>query len=77
MRGSPDVVIVGAGMAGVVSARLLARQGLSVVLVDPLPRCAPCFKAEKVEPDQRELLEETSRARQVAPVADPPCPPAA
>jgi 2-polyprenyl-6-methoxyphenol hydroxylase-like FAD-dependent oxidoreductase len=57
LRGSPDVVIVGAGMAGAVSARLLARQGLSVVLVDPLPRCAPCFKAEKIEPDQRELLE--------------------
>ena len=40
MSASPDVVVVGAGMAGAVSARLLAR---------------PCFKAEKIEPDQREL----------------------
>jgi 2-polyprenyl-6-methoxyphenol hydroxylase-like FAD-dependent oxidoreductase len=55
--GSPDVVIVGAGVAGAVCARLLARQGVRVAIVDPLPRCAPCFKAEKIEPDQRELLE--------------------
>ena len=44
-------------MAGAVCARLLARQGVRVAIVDPLPRCAPCFKAEKIEPDQRELLE--------------------
>jgi 2-polyprenyl-6-methoxyphenol hydroxylase-like FAD-dependent oxidoreductase len=50
-------VIVGAGMAGAVAARLLARLGLCVALVDPQPRCNPCFKAEKIEPDQCELLE--------------------
>jgi 2-polyprenyl-6-methoxyphenol hydroxylase-like FAD-dependent oxidoreductase len=44
-------------MAGAVSAALLARQGVRIALVDPQPRCAPCFKAEKIEPDQRELLE--------------------
>jgi len=65
----PDVVIVGAGMAGAVSARLLALQGVSVVLVDPLPRCAPCFKAEKIEPDQRRLLEKFGLMDSLAPLS--------
>ena len=34
MRTSYDVTIIGAGLAGLQCARLLARQGLSVLLVD-------------------------------------------
>jgi 2-polyprenyl-6-methoxyphenol hydroxylase-like FAD-dependent oxidoreductase len=69
LSGSPDVVIVGAGMAGAVSARLLALQGVRVTLVDPLLRCAPCFKAEKIEPDQRELLEKFGLMERLVPLS--------
>ncbi len=51
-----DVVIVGAGVAGASLALNLHRQGVSVALVDRARECAPCFKAEKVEPDQADLL---------------------
>jgi len=56
-------------MAGAVSGRLLALQGVRVALVDPLPRCAPCFKAEKIEPDQRELLEKFGLMECLAPLS--------
>lgn len=51
-----DAVVVGAGVAGASAAAGLANRGLRVALVDRRARCAPCFKAEKVEPDQADLL---------------------
>lgn len=51
-----DVVIVGAGLAGAATAAVLGRQGLRVALVDPRAVSPPAFKAEKVEPDQADLL---------------------
>ena len=50
-----DVLIVGAGLAGAAAA-VLARLGLRVALVDPRPVSPPAFKAEKIEPDQADLL---------------------
>ncbi len=55
-----DAVVVGAGVAGASAASGLANRGLRVALVDRRARCAPCFKAEKVEPDQADLLRELS-----------------
>ena len=53
---STDVLIVGAGVTGVATASLLARQGVRVVLVDRWSTYPACFKAEKIEPDQIDLL---------------------
>lgn len=51
-----DVLIVGAGLAGATAAVLLARRGLKVTVIDPRKEFPPLFRAEKIEPDQAELL---------------------
>ena len=51
-----DVVIVGAGLAGSTAAVLLARQGMKVTVVDPRKEFPRLFRAEKIEPDQADLL---------------------
>ncbi len=53
-----DVCIVGAGLAGSSAAFVLGRAGYRVTVVDPRSTCAPCFKAEKIEPDQAAMLRE-------------------
>ncbi|MDB4912965.1 MAG: FAD-dependent monooxygenase [Gemmatimonadetes bacterium] len=53
-----DVCIVGAGLAGSSAAFVLGRAGYRVMVVDPRIVCAPCFKAEKIEPDQAHTLRE-------------------
>lgn len=63
-----DVVVVGAGMAGASAACGLAARGISVALVDRKARCAPCFKAEKVEPDQADKLRALGLFEAVRPV---------
>jgi 2-polyprenyl-6-methoxyphenol hydroxylase-like FAD-dependent oxidoreductase len=63
-----DVVVVGAGLAGVTTAHVLGRAGYRVALVDPREECAPCFKAEKVEPDQADLLRKLGLLDTVAPL---------
>ncbi len=56
MSRDADVVIVGAGLAGTTAATLLAKSGFSVLLIDRHLEYPACFKAEKVEADQAELL---------------------
>lgn len=51
-----DVLIVGAGLAGAAAAAVLGNMGRRVAIVDPQPACKPTFKAEKIEPDQADLL---------------------
>ena len=51
-----DVIIVGAGLAGATAAAVLSRAGRRVALIDLRDHCSHCFKAEKIEPDQAELL---------------------
>jgi 2-polyprenyl-6-methoxyphenol hydroxylase-like FAD-dependent oxidoreductase len=62
-----DIVIIGAGAAGVTAAAVLGQQGHSVLLLDPNPTCPPVFKAEKIERTQLQALrnfglEETLRS---------------
>src|SRR5215831_6057971 len=50
------IIIIGAGLAGCATAAVLGKQGRPVTLVDPRAKCPPVFKAEKLEPDQAQLL---------------------
>jgi len=52
-----DVIVVGAGLAGLAAATGLSRQGVRVMLVDPRAHSAPSFKAEKLEASQASLLD--------------------
>src|ERR1700687_2256752 len=53
---SAEIIVVGAGLAGATAAAVLGQQGRRVILVDPRPSCPPVFKAEKLEPDQVQIL---------------------
>lgn len=53
----PEVIVIGAGLAGTTAAFVLAAQHRRVTLVDVRQGCPPVFKAEKIEPDQALLLE--------------------
>jgi 2-polyprenyl-6-methoxyphenol hydroxylase-like FAD-dependent oxidoreductase len=53
---SSDVIVVGAGLTGTLAASLLARRGVQVILIDRTSEYPPRFKAEKLEPDQIEML---------------------
>jgi 2-polyprenyl-6-methoxyphenol hydroxylase-like FAD-dependent oxidoreductase len=53
---STEIIVVGAGLAGATVAFVLGQQGRRVMLVDPRPSCPPVFKAEKIEPEQAQLL---------------------
>src|ERR1700676_3370377 len=54
---SAEIIVVGAGLAGVTAAAVLGQQGRRVVLVDPRPSCLPIFRGEKLEPNQAEMLD--------------------
>ncbi|MFO0679304.1 MAG: NAD(P)/FAD-dependent oxidoreductase [Polyangiaceae bacterium] len=64
-----EVVVVGAGLAGVVTADALAKRGVSVALVDPRETAAACFKAEKIEADQADLLRKLGLLGTLRPMA--------
>jgi len=66
---SADIIIVGAGVAGVASAAVLGRQGWRVLLVDARPACPPVFKAEKVERDELRLLADLGLLERLTPHA--------
>jgi 2-polyprenyl-6-methoxyphenol hydroxylase-like FAD-dependent oxidoreductase len=66
-----DVLVVGAGAAGVCAAHVMNTLGLRVALVDSRSQTAPCFKAEKLEPDQIALLREMNLLRLLDDVLSP------
>jgi 2-polyprenyl-6-methoxyphenol hydroxylase-like FAD-dependent oxidoreductase len=58
---------VGAGLAGASTAVALGRRGYSVAIVDPNPTFPSLFRAEKIEPDQADLLRSLELFDDVAP----------
>lgn len=65
-----DVTIIGGGLAGSALATLLANENMSVALVEPRNVYPECFKAEKLEPDQWQLLEKHDLLKMVLPVCE-------
>ena len=65
-----DVTIIGGGLAGSVLATLLSNEKMSVALVEPRNVYPECFKAEKLEPDQWQLLEKHGLLNLVLPVCE-------
>lgn len=51
-----DIIIVGAGLAGSMAATMLARNGHSVVVVDPNEVYPADFRCEKIDPPKIEIL---------------------
>ena len=56
MSTAADIILIGAGLAGVTAASVLARRGVRVTLIDRWATYPACFKAEKIEPDQIALF---------------------
>ena len=61
--------MVGAGLAGSTAAAVLGQQGRSVILIDPRPEYPPVFKAEKIEPEQAEMLRKLHLLEHLLPFA--------
>jgi len=66
---SAEIIVVGAGMAGVTAAAVLGQQGHTVILVDPRPSCPPLFRCEKLEPHQAEALRKFDLLKYLLPQA--------
>ncbi len=70
-RAVTDVLIAGAGPIGLTAAIELARRGVAVRIVDPLPEPAPYAKAVGVQPRTLEVFERMGIARQILDAAVP------
>jgi 2-polyprenyl-6-methoxyphenol hydroxylase-like FAD-dependent oxidoreductase len=66
-----DVVIVGGGLAGSLTAAMLGRAGIDAVLIDPRPEYPPEFRCEKLDGDQVAILKKTGLAEAVLRVSTP------
>ena len=65
-----DVAIIGGGLAGSALATILSGNNVKVALIEPKKEYPHCFKAEKLEPDQWQLLEKHDLLRLVLPVCE-------
>ncbi len=60
-----DIAIVGGGLAGSMTAAMLAKSGQDAVLIEPKPECGQEFRCEKLDQDQIALLDKTGLAEPV------------
>ncbi len=66
-----DVLIVGAGIAGVVAAWALNAKGRRVALVDPQPTTSPVFRAERISQQAAQTLKELGLFDRLERIAKP------
>jgi 2-polyprenyl-6-methoxyphenol hydroxylase-like FAD-dependent oxidoreductase len=66
-----EVAVVGAGIAGSVTAAMLGKAGLSVLLFDARKAYPPDFRCEKIDERQLALLAQTGLADRIVPSATP------
>jgi len=66
-----DVVIVGGGLAGSLSAAMLGKAGIDTVIVDPHRVYPPDFRCEKLDGVQAAILRKTGLADEVLRAATP------
>lgn len=64
-----DVTIIGAGAAGSMAAIVLARQGISVTLIDMRAKHPPEFRCEKIVDDQLQFIEQLGLLHILTPVS--------
>jgi 2-polyprenyl-6-methoxyphenol hydroxylase-like FAD-dependent oxidoreductase len=64
-----DVAVIGAGLAGSLSASMLARTGHSVALIDPHSTYLPDFRCEKIEGSHVAALRKTGLAEALLGIA--------
>ena len=62
-----EIIIVGAGAAGVTAAAVFGQRGHRVLLLDANPSCPPVFKSEKIEGAQLQLLRQFGLVEQLLP----------
>lgn len=66
-----DVVIVGGGLAGSLTAAMLGKAGIDAILVDPHTVYPPDFRCEKLDGAQVDILKKTGLADAVLRAATP------
>jgi 2-polyprenyl-6-methoxyphenol hydroxylase-like FAD-dependent oxidoreductase len=66
-----DVVIVGGGLAGSMTAAMLGRAGIDAILVDPHTVYPPDFRCEKLDAGQVETLKKTGLADDILQITTP------
>jgi 2-polyprenyl-6-methoxyphenol hydroxylase-like FAD-dependent oxidoreductase len=64
---STEIIIVGAGAAGVTAAAVLGQRRYRVLLLDANASCPPVFKSEKIEGAQLQLLRQFGLVEQLLP----------
>jgi 2-polyprenyl-6-methoxyphenol hydroxylase-like FAD-dependent oxidoreductase len=64
---TPDVAIIGGGLAGATAAAMLGRAGVDAVLIDPHAEQRPEFRCEKLDESQLALLRLAGLADDVLP----------
>ncbi len=71
MNQTTDVVVIGGGTAGALTAAMLGRAGIRTIIVDIHETYPAEFRCEKIHDDQVDLLEKTGLAADILTAATP------
>ena len=71
MNHTAEVVVIGGGVAGALTAAMLGRAGISTIIVDVNETPPPDFRCEKIHNDQAVILQRTGLADGILAAATP------